>query len=241
MSANRTARPRSAALRGASTKQQASRQRRRTLLVLGAALAAVVLIAGGVYLLKPGPESSEGGQAAGEMTVHGTDKYPYLVGEPGAGEQAPDFTLPATTGEDVSLSDYRGQSVLLYFQEGVMCQPCFDQITALEKQADDLEKAGIDQVLSISTDPVEVSAQKSRDMGLSTPTLADPDLTVSRNYDTNSYGMMGGSHNGHSFLLISPEGEIRWRADYGGKPKYVMFLPVDQLLADMRADLKEGA
>jgi len=32
-----------------------------------------------------------------------------------AGDQAPDFTLPAATGEEVALSDYAGQPVLLYF------------------------------------------------------------------------------------------------------------------------------
>ncbi|MGW8437905.1 peroxiredoxin family protein [Nocardiopsis sp. NPDC055879] len=237
---DRTARSRSAALRTTTTKQQARRQQRRSILIIGAALAAVVLIAGGVYLLRPGPEAPEGGQAPPAGAVHGTEKYPYAIGEPGSGEQAPDFTLPATTGEEMSLSDYRGQTVLLYFQEGTMCQACFDQITDLEKQGDDIEAAGVDQILSITTDPIDVSTQKTRDMGLSTPTLADTDLEVSERYDTNSYGMMGGSHNGHTFILVSPDGEILWRADYGGEPKYTMYLPVDQILADMEADLDGG-
>lgn len=36
-------------------------------------------------------------------------------GELSTGDPAPDFTLPAATGEEVSLSDYAGQPVLLYF------------------------------------------------------------------------------------------------------------------------------
>lgn len=241
MSADQTDRPRSTAMRAAAGKQQARSRRRRTLLILGAAVAAVALIVAGVYLLRPEPEPSGGQQAAEEqMTVHGTDKYPYLVGAPGPGEQAPGFTLQATTGGEIALSDYRGQSVLLYLHGGAMCQPCFDQIASLEKQADNLEEAGVDQVLSITNDPLEVSAQKSRDMGLSTPTLADPGLAASKRYDAQSYGMMNGKANGHTFILVSPEGRIRWRADYGGEPKYVMYLPVDRLLADMRAGLTAG-
>ncbi|GAA1439359.1 redoxin domain-containing protein [Nocardiopsis tropica] len=237
---NRTARPRSAALRTATAKRQARRQQRKNLLIIGVALAAVVLIAGGVYFLRSGSEAPEGGQAAPAGAVNGTEEYPYAIGDPGPGEQAPDFTLPATTGEEIGLSDYSGQTVLLYFQEGAMCQACFDQITDLEQQSDDIEAAGVDQILSITTDPIEVSTQKTRDMDLSTPTLADTDLEVSERYDTNSYGMMGGSHNGHTFILVSPDGEILWRADYGGEPNYTMYLPVDQILADMEAGQDGG-
>jgi peroxiredoxin Q/BCP len=48
-----------------------------------------------------------------------------------------------------------------------------------------------------------------------------------------------GSHKGHSFVLVSPDGEIRWRADYGygGAPDYTMYLPVDNLLADLRTGI----
>ncbi len=37
----------------------------------------------------------------------------YQTGSPGPGEQAPEFTLPSTTGEEVALSDFRGDNVLL--------------------------------------------------------------------------------------------------------------------------------
>jgi len=35
--------------------------------------------------------------------------------------------------------------------------------------------------------------------------------------------------------LVGPNGAIRWRADYGGAPKYTMFLPTTSMLADMKA------
>jgi hypothetical protein len=55
--------------------------------------------------------------------------------------------------------------------------------------------------------------------------LSDPGLAVSQQYHANSYGMMGASRDGHTFILVGPDGVIRWRADYGGPPKYTMFLP----------------
>ncbi|XES00911.1 hypothetical protein HEP87_61260 [Streptomyces sp. S1D4-11] len=50
--------------------------------------------------------------------------------------------------------------------------------------------------------------------------------------------MMGTSRDGHSFLLVGPDGTIRWRADYGGAPDYTMYVPVDKLLADLKAGVK---
>ena len=38
------------------------------------------------------------------------------------------------------------------------------------------------------------------------------------------------------FVLVGPDGVIRWRADYGGAPKYTMFLPTDKMLADLSAE-----
>jgi peroxiredoxin len=164
-----------------------------------------------------------------------TPETSYAVGSPGVGEQAPGFTLPLAGGGEVDLADYRGQRVLLYFQEGLMCQPCWDQITDLESASEDVEAAGVDAVLSITSDPVHLLTQKVADEGITTPVATDVGLAVSRQYSTNQYGMMGGTHNGHSFLLVGPEGMIEWRADYGGPPDYTMYLPVDRLLADLRA------
>lgn len=50
--------------------------------------------------------------------------------------------------------------------------------------------------------------------------------------------MMGDSRDGHSSILVSPDGTIRWRADYGGPPKYTMYLPTDSQLTDLRAGVE---
>ena len=53
--------------------------------------------------------------------------------------------------------------------------------------------------------------------------------------------MMAGSTNGHTFIVVGPDGKIRWRADYGGAPDYTMYVPTPDLLADMRAGLEKGS
>lgn len=207
----------------AAEAARAAQKRRalRTKVVAGTAAAAVL---GGLFLVYDDAAEEVSGSSA---------NLDYAVGSPGPGEQAIDFTLTSTEGEDVSLSDFRGQDVLLYVHEGVGCQPCFDQIRDLEKQAAKLEAAGIDQLVTITSAPRDVLAQKMDDDALASVALADPGLDMISSYEANKYGMMGDSRAGHSFLLIDGDGEIVWRADYGGAPDYTMYLPVEQVLADL--------
>src|SRR5205807_2658526 len=96
---------------------------------------------------------------------------------------------------------------------------------------------GIDNIVSITTNPLSALKQKVTDEQISIPVLSDPDLSVSRAYQANQYGMMGTSTDGHSFVLVGKNGMITWRADYGGPPKYTMYLPPADLLADIRQGL----
>jgi peroxiredoxin Q/BCP len=194
------------------------------------AVLAVVAVVTVLYLIYQGSRTEP------DAATVGGSGFRHAVGQPGVGAAAPAFTLAAHTGGRVSLADYRGKNVLLYFQEGLMCQPCWDQIRDLEKNAGAVRAAGVDAVMSITTDPADQIARKMTDERLSTPVLSDPDLQVSRAYTANQYGMMGTSRDGHSFVLVGPDGTIRWRADYGGKPDYTMFVPTDKLLIDLRAE-----
>lgn len=159
----------------------------------------------------------------------------YAVASPGPNQPAPDFTLLATTGKKVALSAFRGRTVLLFFHEGLGCQPCWDQIGDLERQSPKLDAAGIDQLVTITSAPVDLLAQKMRDDGLTALALSDPDLSVIGKYGANKFGMMGTSRAGHTFVLVNGGGKIVWRADYGGAPDYTMYVPVDKVLADLKA------
>jgi peroxiredoxin len=209
----------------AARRAQRRAGRRRRIGVRAAIVAAVVAVVAGLFVI------FRNASPAGT----GTGAYPYKVASPGPGQAAPPFTLAASTGRRISLSAYRGKSVLLFFQEGLTCQPCWTQITDLQKHAAQLRAAGIGQVISVTGDPAGPLTQKARDMGLTIPVLADAGLAVSRAYGANTYGMMGSSADGHTFILVGPDGVIRWRADYGGPPKYTMFLPATTMLADMKA------
>lgn len=179
-----------------------------------------------LYLIYQNSPSKQSGATGGSG-------YQHTVGQPRAGATAPAFTLAAGSGGQVSLADFGGKNVLLYFQEGLSCQPCWDQIRDLEKNQSQLRAAGVDAVVSITTDPANLIGRKVTDEKLSTPVLSDPTLQVSRAYNANQYGMMGDMRDGHSFVLVGPDGVITWRADYGGAPDYTMFLPTDKMLADL--------
>lgn len=221
---DKTARRRALVQEMAAADQR--QQQRRTIKYWLAAGLAVAVVLGGLYAIFRAEQQSNA-QA-------GRPGY-YQVGSPSPGERAPDFTLPDASGDNVTLSDLQGQTVLLYFHEGLGCQPCWDQIRDLERESAALEAAGIDKLVSITSAPPDLLAQKMNDDGLESLALADPGLSVIGEYEANQYGMMGDTRAGHSFILLDPDGQIVWRADYGGAPKYTMYLPVEKLLADLQA------
>mgnify|MGYP000884330592 CR=1 FL=1 len=127
-----------------------------------------------------------------------------------AAAQAPAFTLKTTAGTTVSLSDYRGKPVILYFNEGAGCGACTQQMASIERDPGFAE-AGI-TVLSIV---MNTRAQIQPDLdsfGVKTPYLLD-DGTVSKAYDVLGKGMHA-NLPGHGFVLIDAAGIQRWKADY---------------------------
>jgi len=175
--------------------------------------------------------------SSGAKASQGGGSYPYAVGSPARGASAPAVNLPATSGGTFNLAAYKGKTqVLLYFQEGLTCQPCWDQIAAIQKDRAKFNAVGIGPIVSITTDPLNLIKQKASDDGLTIPVLSDQGGQVSDSYNARNFGMMGHDRDGHTFVLIGKDGRIRWRADYGGAPKYTMFVP-DNVLLDQ---LKKG-
>lgn len=206
-------------------ERRAGAARTLRLRVAGVLVAALVVL-GGVFLIGRGGDSSGGG--AGE--------YAFEVGSPGPGERAPEFKLTTTGGDEFDLSALRGKRVLLYFQEGIGCQPCWDQLTDVEPRFGEFKALGVDEIATITTDPPDLLAQKVADEGITTPVMTDLNLTVSDAYSTPDYRMAGMSEsfNGHSFVLVNEDGMIEWRADYGGPSTgNTMYVPVESLLADI--------
>lgn len=173
--------------------------------------------------------------AANTLTGAGSgSSIRYDVGKPGPGQAAPDFELASATGAPFKLSGQDGKQVLLYFHEGLGCAPCWKQIEDIQSELAQFRALGIDDVVSISLDPLAAQQQRATTRGISIPVLADQDRAVSARYDALSYGMMGGATPGHTFILVGADGKIRWRADYGGPPDFRMYVPTSTLLAELR-------
>jgi len=93
------------------------------------------------------------------------------------GDTAPDFTLTDSTGAQVSLSDYRGQRVVVYFYPAAMTPGCTTQACDFRDSLDALTAQGI-VVLGISPDTPDKLATFAERDGITYPLLSDPDKEV---------------------------------------------------------------
>jgi peroxiredoxin Q/BCP len=127
-----------------------------------------------------------------------------------AGDPAPDFTLPDADGNPVSLADYRGRSVIVYFYPAASTPGCTKQACDFRDNLAELEGSNY-AVLGISPDKPAKLAKFRDAQSLTFPLLSDPDRTVLEAYGT--YGekkMYGKTSMGviRSTFVVDPEGRI---------------------------------
>ncbi|QDR81013.1 peroxiredoxin [Sporomusa termitida] len=107
------------------------------------------------------------------------------------GQTAPDFTLPATGGSPVTLSQYLGQKVVLYFYAKDNTAGCTDEARGFRELSAAITAAGA-VILGISGDPLAVHEKFSAKHELPFPLLSDTDRLVSQLYgvfkEKNMYG-----------------------------------------------------
>jgi peroxiredoxin Q/BCP len=108
-----------------------------------------------------------------------------------AGDTAPQFTLTDQDGASVSLADFAGQSVVLYFYPAAMTPGCTTQACDFRDNLGSLAAAGY-QVLGVSRDaPAKLKRFQEHDQ-LTFPLLSDEDLDVHKAYgawgEKNLYG-----------------------------------------------------
>jgi len=106
-----------------------------------------------------------------------------------AGDPAPEFTLPDADGNSVSLKDFRGQRVIVYFYPAAMTPGCTTQACDFRDSLTALNGAGV-AVVGISPDPVEKLVQFREQESLTFPLLSDVDKLV-----LNEYGAYGEKNN----------------------------------------------
>ncbi|MDQ1293842.1 MAG: thioredoxin-dependent peroxiredoxin [Actinomycetota bacterium] len=127
------------------------------------------------------------------------------------GDQAPDFTLAADDGTEVTLSSLRGSGVVVYFYPAAMTPGCTRQACDFRDSLDALAAAGL-AVLGISPDAPEKLARFRTQDSLSFPLLSDPDHVVSERwgawgekklYGRTSVGMI------RSTVVVGPDGTVQ--------------------------------
>ncbi|MBS5931709.1 MAG: thioredoxin-dependent thiol peroxidase [Clostridiales bacterium] len=98
------------------------------------------------------------------------------------GTKAPDFTLLDQDGNEVSLSDFRGKKVALYFYPKDSTPGCTKQACAYQSSLDEFIDKDV-KVIGISKDSVKSHKNFSMKQGLTFTLLSDPELTAIQAYD----------------------------------------------------------
>ncbi|MEN9715641.1 MAG: hypothetical protein RJA35_1108 [Actinomycetota bacterium] len=104
-------------------------------------------------------------------------EYPRL--EPG--QNAPDFTLLDHAGKPVSLSDYKGKKVILYFYPAASTPGCTKEACDFNDALNPLGKHGY-TVIGISPDEPKKLAAFKENQSLNFPLLSDPEKAVHQSY-----------------------------------------------------------
>lgn len=127
-----------------------------------------------------------------------------------AGNMAPQFTLPDQDNEQISLADFRGQKVLLYFYPKAMTPGCTVQACGLRDSMDSFRELKID-ILGISSDKPDKLLQFSEKELLNFTLLSDVDHQVAEEFGVwGEKSFMGKSYHGihRVSFLIDEEGVI---------------------------------
>ena len=99
----------------------------------------------------------------------------------GVGDAAPAFTLHDAEGRQVSLSDFTGQRVILYFYPAAMTPGCTTQAVDFTAAMDDIDAAGL-TVLGVSPDTEAKLVQFREKQSIAFPLLSDPDRSTLKAY-----------------------------------------------------------
>ncbi|UQN07637.1 peroxiredoxin [Deinococcus sp. QL22] len=141
------------------------------------------------------------------------------------GQPAPDFTLPSSVGDPVTLSSYRGQKhVVLVFYPLDFSPVCSMQLPEYSGRQDDFADAGA-VILGVNRDSVHAHRAWAAEYGIEVPLLADMTLTVARLYGVaiDERGI-----STRAVFLIDKEGVVRFEhvekatGDYTVRPEVVL-------------------
>ena len=119
-------------------------------------------------------------------------------------QTAPDFTLTDHQGGTVSLGDFAGRRLIIFFYPAAMTPGCTKEACDFRDSLVRLQQAGYD-VVGISPDKPEKLARFVEQEALTYPLLSDPDKTV-----MDAYGAFGEKVTGviRSTVVVGPDGTV---------------------------------
>jgi mycoredoxin-dependent peroxiredoxin len=125
---------------------------------------------------------------------------------PAIGTAAPDFTLPSTSGSDVTLSKLRGKNVLLAFFPLAFTRVCTTEMGSFSEDLAAFSEADT-EVLPISVDSIPTLREFKAKERFSVDLLSDFKRDVSRRYGTLVEEQFFSSR---AYILIDRNGIVRW-------------------------------
>ncbi len=125
---------------------------------------------------------------------------------PAVGELAPDFTLPSTSGEKITLSGLRGKPVLIAFFPLAFSGTCTEELCEMRDDHDQFVSRGV-RVLPISVDHTYSLKEYKAKHGMQTDMLSDFMRTVSRQYGVL---LEERGYSNRAYFLLDRNGIIRW-------------------------------
>ncbi len=125
---------------------------------------------------------------------------------PAVGSPAPDFTLPSTSGSEVTLSRLRGKNVLLAFFPLAFTSVCTKELRAFSEDFDQFRSANT-EVLPISVDSIPTLKEFKAKERMTVDLLSDFKREVSRLYGTLLEEKF---YSNRAYVLIDRSGTVTW-------------------------------
>ena len=128
---------------------------------------------------------------------------------PKEGDQAPHFEVLADDGRKVSLADYRGKNLILYFYPKANTPGCIHEADGFRNMFADFQAQNA-EIAGVSADAVEAQSKFSQKLNLNFPLLADTEFELIEAYGARRMKSFLGKTYGHvpNTFWIGPDGKI---------------------------------
>ncbi len=182
----------------------------------GGAALFVALVLAATYLLPSGGTVSRAGGGV-------------PVGHPAPGST---ISLPSTSGSSVSLSQFRGHKVVVFFYEGATCGACQQQLIALDQAYPQIRALG-GTLVAVSVDLLATSRGLASQLHLRFPVLQDTGHLLGSAFGVFnlSGGMSMGPVDRHSIFVLNPNGTVHWEQ----LSLVSMSIPVSSVISAVRS------